>query len=253
MRQAPFFRFRSRFPYRFLGTVVITLVLLGTMFFSTAAFAGEFRGILKNNEGVSRYAKGRPLDAYGLFTDALSDQPFAPEVQFNIGDAFLQLKDLDKAVSQFRLAIRLAPGASAREKAVRFRSFFNIGAIYGSQNKIDQALEAYQQALEIDPNSIETKTNMELLTQGGGGGSGGDEGKDKDKKSDDGKSGDQEKQQPKTPTNKNPKPEPQPYKGKELSKQDVDRILDELKQQEEQIRAKDQRDGGKDAPPDKDW
>ncbi len=232
-----------------LGSFAGILMML-TLAFGLETAAGEFRGILKNNEGVSRYTKGKPLDAYGFFTDALADQPFAPEIQFNIGDTFLQLKDLDKAASQFRLAIKLAPGSSARETRVRFRALFNIGAIDGSQNKIDEALEAYQQALEIEPESLETKTNMELLTQGGGGGGKGDQ-DDKDKKPDDGKGEDQQK--PKTATNKNPKPEPQPFKGKDLSKQDVDRILDELKQQEEQIRAKDQREGGKDAPPDKDW
>lgn len=216
------------------------------------AGAGELRAIIKNNEGVSRFNKGRPLDAYGLFTDALADQPFAPEVQYNIGDTFLQLKETEKAISQFKLAIKLAPGQTAREREVRFRSLFNIGAILGSQNKTDEALESYQKALEIKPDSVETKTNMELLTAQGGSGGEGD--KDKEKKDDKGdQSGQDQQKSPKEMTNQSPKNQPQPFKGKDLSKQDVDRILDELKQQEEQIRAKDQREGAKDAPPDKDW
>jgi hypothetical protein len=134
---------------------------------------------------------------------------------------------------------------------VRFRSLFNIAAIQASQNKVDEALETYQQALEVKPDSIETKTNMELLTQGASGGGKGD--KDSKNKKDQGDGGGQGQQnQPKEFSNK-PKNEPQPFKGKDLSRQDVDRILDELKQQEEAIRAKDQREGGKDAPPDKDW
>ena len=47
---------------------------------TSSAHAGELRGIIKNNQGVSRYDKGRPLDAYGFFTDALGDVPFAPEI-----------------------------------------------------------------------------------------------------------------------------------------------------------------------------
>ena len=241
---------------RFFGTVAImvaaVVVTLSMILGASAAQAGELRGIIKNNEGVSRYEKGRPLDAYGLFTDALADQPFAPEVQYNIGNAFLQLKDTDKAISQFRLAIKLAPGSTAREKEVRFRSLFNVGAILGSVNKTDDALEAYQQALDLKPDSLETKTNIELLTQQGGQGGGGDKDDDKEKKDDKGDQG-KDQNKPKDMTNKPPKNQPQPFKGKDLSKQDVDRILDELKQQEEQIRAKDQDQKGKDAPPDKDW
>lgn len=225
---------------------LLTAFILGA---SPAAQAGELHGIIKNNEGVSRYDKGKPMDAYGFFTDALGDVPFAPEVQYNIGESFLQMKDFDKAISQYKLAMKLAPGKSKREQEVRFRSLFNIAAIQASLNKTDEALETYQKALEIKPDSIETKTNMELLTQGGGGGGKGDK-ESKDKK-DDGEGGQDQNKNPQF-SNK-PKNEPQPYKGKDLSKQDVDRILDELKQQEESIRAKDQHEGGKDAPPDKDW
>lgn len=240
-----------------MKTIFVTLILFLSL---SVAHAGELRGIIKNNEGVSRYDKGKPMDAYGFFTDSLGDVPFAPEVQFNIGDTFLQMKDFDKAISQFRLAVRLAPGATDREKEVRFRSLFNIGAVQASQNKVDEALEAYQQALEIKPDSIEVKTNIELLApQGGQGGKGDKDSKDKkegegDSGSDPNKDPKDQNKDPNKPMSNKPQPgQPQPFKGKDLSRQDVDRILEELKQQEESIRAKDQREGGKDAPPDKDW
>ena len=161
------------------------------------------------------------------------------------------MKELDKAVSQYKLALKLAPGDSKREREVRFRSLFNTAAVLASQNKNDEALETYQRALELKPDSIETKTNMELLTQSGGGGGQGDkESKNPQDQGEGGGEGDKDKD--KKFSNKG-NSQPQPYKGQDLSKQDVDRILDELKQQEESIRAKDQNEGRKDAPPDKDW
>ena len=220
------------------------------LFFSPGALGGELNGIIKNNEGVSRYEKGRPMDAYGFFTDALGELPFAPEIQYNIGNSFLQMKDVDKAISQYKLALKLAPGESKREKEVRFRALFNTGAILASQNKTEEALESYQKALALAPDSLETKTNMELLTQSGGSGGKGDKDSKEKKENGDGGGDDQKEKQV---TNKPRENQPQPYKGKDLSRQDVDRILDELKQQEEAIRAKDQHEGGKDAPPDKDW
>lgn len=231
------------------AALLLSLVNFVSIGIPSFVWAGELRGIIKNNQGVNRYDSGKPTDAFGFFTDALGDVPFAPEVQFNIGDSFLQMKELDKAISQFRLAIKLAPSQSPRDRGVRFKSFFNIGALLAAQNKTDEALESYQKALDLVPDSIETKTNMELLTQQGGQGGKGDK-EEKDPKDGEGEG---QKDKPKEVSNKPSKPQPQPFKGKDLSKQDVDRILDELKQQEEQIRAKDQKDGGKDAPPDKDW
>lgn len=224
-------------------------VSLSLCSFWEAASAGELRGIIKNNQGVSRYDKGKPLDSFDFFTDALGELPYAPEVQYNIGNAFLQMKEVDRALKQYETATKLAKTNSKRDKEVRFRAFFNKGAVLASQSKVEEALTAYQLALNEKPDSEETKTNMELLLNGGEGGGKGDK-EDKEKK-DDGQ-GEQQNQNQKF-ENQQKKPQPQPYKGKDLSKQDVDRILDELKQQEEQIRAKQQREGAKDAPPDKDW
>jgi Ca-activated chloride channel homolog len=228
--------------------IVFTIAVAGVSLSAENSHAGELRGVIKNNQGVSRYEKGRPMDSYDLFTDALGELPYAPEVQYNIGNTFLQMKDVDRALKQYETAIRLAPGDSSRNKEVRFRALFNTAAVLASQNKTEPALTYYQRALEIHPDSIETKTNMELLLSQGGGDGKGDQ---KDKQQKDGE-GDQQNQ-PQKFENQPQKPQPQPYKGKDLSGQDVDRILDELKQQEEQIRAKQQREGAKDAPPDKDW
>lgn len=231
------------------AALALLLCSVSGLFASREAKAGDLRGVIKNNQGVSRYDKGRPVDSYDLFTDALGELPYAPEIQYNIGNAFLQMKDVERAMKQYETAIRLAPSDSKRDKEVRFRSLFNTAAILASQKKAEPALTYYQQALLLKPDSIETKTNMELLLAGGQGGGKGD--KEQEEKSKEGGEGEQQK--PQKFENQQQKPQPQPYKGKDLSKQDVDRILDELKQQEEQIRAKQQREGAKDAPPDKDW
>lgn len=241
----------SRWRVRSLVTRTLSSVTcaiaVATLFVPAPGEAGELRGIIKNNQGVSRYDKGKPLDSFDFFTDALGELPYAPEVQYNIGNAFLQMKDVDRALKQYDTALKLARTNSKRDKEVRFRALFNKGAVLAAQKKNEEALTAYQLALNEKPDSEETKTNMELLL---GGGSGGGEGDKEDKEKKDEGEGQQQNQKME---NQSKKPQPQPYKGKDLSKQDVDRILDELKQQEEQIRAKQQREGAKDAPPDKDW
>lgn len=56
-----------------------------------------------------------------------------------------------------------------------FASLFNQGQLLARENKIDEALNKYQEALALNSESIEVKTNIELLMQqkqGGGQGEG---------------------------------------------------------------------------------
>jgi tetratricopeptide (TPR) repeat protein len=241
------------------------LLILAILFLATpsSAKAFELRGVVRNNDGVKKLEAGRRVEAYDRFTDALADVPFSSEVHYNLGNSFLDNKEVDKALSEYRQAIKLAPGESSREKDLRFKAHFNSAIALTEQKKIDEALAQYQQALELEPESVETKTNIELLIQSGQGGGEGDQSqqdKGDQKKDKQGQGGEGQEQKPQQPQqsqqqNQQPKakPSPRPFKSDEISQQDVGRILEELKRQEEQIRAKMQREGAKDAPRDKDW
>lgn len=226
--------------------------------FSSVAHSGELTGIRKNNAGVKKFLENKAPEAYADFTDALADLPFTPEAHYNLGNTFLANKEFDKALSEYREAIRLAPGNSDRAKKVRFVALFNTAAALVEQKKVDEALAAYQAALEIDPLSVEVKTNIELLSQQGGGGQGDSEKQDQEPKDGDEKKegqgqDEQQKQPPPQQGQQQQKQKPKPFKSEQLTNQDVNRILDELKRQEEQVRAKMERQNTKDAPPDKDW
>jgi Ca-activated chloride channel family protein len=75
--------------------------------------------------------------------------------------------------------------------------------------------------------------------------------KDKEKDPKD-QQGQKEKEQPKE-YGKNPKPQPKKFDSKDLSEGDVKKILQELKQQEQKIRAEFNRKDAKEQPRDKDW
>lgn len=238
------------------------------LFLMSVAEAGELSGVLKNNSGVARFEQKNAAQALEEFTAALGDLPYAPEVHFNVATSFLARREYEKALSEYQQTLRVASSESARDRRMRFMAFFNSAAILAEMKKTDEALELYQKALDLEPDSIETKTNIELLTaqQSGGG-----DGDDKDQDQKDGKGGgknDQEKNDDKKDDKKkpkdekkdkppdkvsNPRPTPRPFKSEELSQQDVRRILEELKRQEEQIRARMQDEQRKDTPPEKDW
>ena len=243
---------------------------------ASAAHANDLDAVLQNNRGVKNFNDKKPVEAFDKFTSSLAELPFSGVVHYNIGTTFLANQELDKAVSEFREAVRTSPTKSAQDRKVRFFSYFDAGVALTAAKKTDEALEAYQHALDENPDSVETKTNIELLTQNQGGGGPDKDQSDKDDKDDkkkdqkqdpkkdpkggkdpkDPKDNKDNKQPPKDPKqDQKPKekPTPRPFKSEQLSQQDVGKILDELKQQEEQIRARMQNDKVKDAPAEKDW
>lgn len=127
------------------------------------------------------------------------------------------------------------------------------------EGQIEAALQNYQNALELRPDSVEVKTNIELLWQGGGQGKGKGEGKDKkddpngkEKGEGEGK-GKDKRDQSKDQQYENSKPTKQKLGGGSLTKEQIQAILEELKNQEQKIRAEENEQGLKEAPNGKDW
>lgn len=220
-----------------------------------------------NFEG-NKLLKGQTYPgAMDKYIEALRYDPFVSELQLNLGLSFEGLQQAEKALQTYKAAEEMA----LREKKYNlvFMSRFNQAQLLGKAQRVDEALATYQKALELIPSSKEVKTNIELLTQnqqGQGGGEGKDQkdpqdknGKgqgqgeqDKDKKDQDGKDGKDKKEEPKQ-VQQSPKYKPRPFQGKDLSEGDVKKILGELKQQEEKIRAEYNRKELKEQPRDKDW
>ena len=214
---------------------------------------------LKNRRGISQTKAQNLSAARESFVDAMAVAPFQPELHLNLGVIDGALGRVEAAEAGYQNAEHYA----ADDPALTFAARFNMGEIEGKAKKIDAALKWYQAALELDPTSLEVKTNIELLLSGGGEGQDnkdnqdqkGDkqqdkkdgQGDDKDKKDDDKK--DQEKQEKHA---NSPKYKPREFKG-ELSENDVKKILGEIRQQEKKIRSEFNRREAKEKPRDKDW
>lgn len=207
---------------------------------------------------AKEYAKGSVTDAQRNFFEALKNDPFIGEIHLNVGLTYQALKQNEAAIQSYESAEKWG-----RNSEVTFNSRFNQGVVRGLDKKIDVALNDYQRALEVKPESVETKTNIELLVQGQSGDGKGEDQKNKDSKDgqdqkpDENKEGKGEKDQEKDPqepqqVEKNKEYKPREFQG-ELSENDVKKILGELKQQEQKIRGQFYRGNSKEKPRDKDW
>ncbi len=244
-------------------------IFLALLFLTATAQAEPTpSAVLKNDQGISELKGGNMGAAQEKFLTGLADTPLEARLHYNLGLSFEAQGQVDKAQASYSTALKLA-----QDGFTKFAANFNLGELAQKAKKTDEALAYYQEALKYNPNSQETKINIELLTQDqqgkGQGDSKDDKDDQKDQKDKDGKGkGDQDKEskdnkpddkkdekkkedQPKEYA-KN-KPQPRKFKSEELTQGDVNKILGEIKQQEQKIRAEFNKKEVKDQPRDKDW
>jgi tetratricopeptide (TPR) repeat protein len=227
------------------------------------AAALSTEAIHDNNAAVKDLQQKGYFQAYQGFLRSLKAEPFNPKVHLNLGLTFQANEEYDKALQEYNLIPRL-PGVDVESV---FQAYFNAGTLQTKQENIDEALRSYQLALSIRPDSVETKTNIELLLQQQKGKGKGKGSKDKkqDKDQSNNKDNKDQKDKDKDPSKdaKNndkqnqdgPEKEqkPQKFESQQLSQEDVRKILDEIKDQEQQIRAEINRKEAKEVPRDKNW
>lgn len=229
----------------FIGLILMSFLFVG------CGYEIDPRTLSSNRLGNESMNEKRFTDAQGSYIEALGVDPFISEIHSNLGLTYLELKKPEDAIKSFEAAEKFA-----RKSEPMFIARFNQGVTRGASQQIEEALQAYQRALDVKPQSIEVKTNIELLLSQQ---SQQDEGKGQGQDSKDGK-GDQEsedqekkKEQPKDYSKDPQKPyKPREFEG-ELSEADVKKILGELKQQEQKIRGQFYRNEIKERPRDKDW
>lgn len=230
------------------GKAVLKYLWISVFFFMNAAGATTVDSYFLNRDGISKLKEKAYYPAFQDFTKALEDDPLNPELHLNLGLSFEMHEEFEKAEQSYKGALKLLPEKNSR----RFEALFNLAGVQAKNKKIDEALQSYQAALDIDPDSKEVKTNIELLWQGGGGGGDG-EGEPKDQDKGEGKGRPKDPgQQPDQPQ-KQQKQQPKPFNSQNLTQQDVKKILDEIKNQEQGIRAQENDKSAKDAPRGKDW
>lgn len=238
-------------------------------------------GALFEDQAATRLIQAERFeDALNVYIDMLEREPNKPQIHSNVGVIMAQIQKDEEALKSWQHALKLAE--MKKDQASLFAVNYNLGVYYGAKKKVDEAIGYYQAALDILPTSIEAKTNIELLTQmkqQGGKGESKDQNdqqdqnqsqdqkdkqnkdskdqKDKDQKKDQDKKDDQDNKDQKDKegrkTEGSAKYKPRPFKGDQLNEGDVKKILGELRNQEQKIRANFDKKEQKDSGHEKDW
>ncbi len=96
-------------------------------------------GNQQNDELVANYN-----DAVLIFKRITEVEPKNYRAHYNLGIAFQNLNQLDKALEAFQTAIDLKPDY--------YFCYYNIGLVLEDKNDLGNAIEYYEKALKIEPN-----------------------------------------------------------------------------------------------------
>jgi Ca-activated chloride channel family protein len=183
------------------------------------------------------------------YQDALLSQPENQRIQFNVANTLYCKKKYEEALQEYQKVM------GTEELELEQQSFFNLGNTLYRMGKLPESILAYQQALKLDPDDMDAKYNLEYVRR-----------KLKDNTRKEPQSG--EEGQPQEGEKRRDKPQDgEPESGEEreqsaegekkdlneLTKEEAERILNALKNDEKDIQKKRKMKAGGRVKIKKDW
>jgi Ca-activated chloride channel family protein len=216
-------------------------------------------GILFGQAGRKKVMEGNRLfseekydEANNKYQDAMLEDPGSPVIQFNVGDVLYKKNSYEKAMEAYQKAM------DSDDPLFQSKSYYNIGNTLYRNGKLPESILAYEQALKLNPDDQDAKYNLEFVRN-----------KLKENADKQQQQPQQDQQPEQQPQNKNkdedgqkekqqkeqeestPPSEEQEQK-KEMSKEEAQRLLDALKENQEDLKKKQVKGKGR-ASVGKDW
>jgi len=229
--------------------IIIFILLQGTLLFAQK----EKKYIHKGNQ---LYQEKKYAEAEASYRESVDKSKASVEGNFNLGDALYKQKKFDNAAQKFTDI-----ASSSENKAVKAKAYHNLGNSLLESKKLEESIEAYKKSLINNPKDDETRYNLayaqEKLKQQQQQ-QNKDKNKDKNKKDQDKKDRDKKDQnkdqnkdnkdqQNKDQQNKDKDKQDQDKKDQKdgqqpqpdkLSKEDAERMLEALKNEEKNTQDK---------------
>lgn len=219
------------------------------LLFSEPALAADLsvqtRSTYLNNQGLAELENKNLGQAQKNFLEAMALDRNNIAARMNLALTFEMAGDSERAMREFA---SITTDPKLKDSPELFFAYFNLAKIRSDKKDVEGALAAYQSALRYRPDSMEVKTNIELLVQQGGGGGSGEQQENQDQGDGDRQQQPQEQGSDQQEQEKQKQENPQ-----ELSKDDIKKIFEELKNQEQKIRELEYGEGTRKDSGGKDW
>lgn len=181
-------------------------------------------------EGNKLYSNKKFRESEVSYQKALKKDPKSFKAGFNLGDALYKQEKFDEASKQFTEV-----SAKSNDKTNSSKAFHNLGNSYLLQNKFDESINAYKNALRNNPTDLATKYNLayaQAMKKKQ------EEQKQQDNKDQQNKDKQEQKQQQQPKEDKKKDDKQQQPKDQQMSKEDADRMLQALQEEEKDTQEK---------------
>lgn len=111
----------------------------------------------KVDDPYQAYAGGFFDQALQSFVDQQVERPEDPQLMMNVGASHYKMQNYAEAEKAF------AAAALRGDAPLRSKALYNLGNVAYRQGKLQEAIERYQAALEINPNDEDAKFNLEFV------------------------------------------------------------------------------------------
>lgn len=119
-----------------------------------------------NNQALFYMVQKKYEEAEKKWKKALSENAFSPFYRMNLALNYILWDQPEKAIQEYEVTKNLLEKVNNSSKEeVLFYNFFNSAVAVTQKRDRKRALDFYQRALVPKPNSVEVKTNIELLVQ----------------------------------------------------------------------------------------
>lgn len=211
-------------------------VVLGGLFLLIPGIIAAQSVRNKVKEGNQFYLQQKYDQALNKYQDALLSNPEDKRIQFNVGNTKYQKKKYEEALKDYQKVI------GTEDLKLEQQAYFNMGNTLYRLGKLPESILAYQQALKLDPNDMDAKYNLEYVRRKLKQNAQKQQLKPQQQQQQQQQEGQQQQQQQKKSEQKDQQQQPQQQqrqpKENKLSREDAERILDALKNDEKDIQKK---------------
>lgn len=134
------------------STINITLICI-ILFLSLKTNAQSDKKYIR--QGNREYAKDKYSESEILYRKAGNKDGQSPDAVFNIGDALYKQNKFEDAGKQF-----IDNANQNEDKAKKSASFYNLGNSLLKANKVQESIDAYKNSLKLRPDNKEAKYNL---------------------------------------------------------------------------------------------
>lgn len=222
------FRFHIHKNWKYtIGILLLSLFILSDLTLNAQAERKHIR------QGNREYSDNKFSDSEISYRRALDINRNSPDAIFNTGDALYRQDKFEDAGRQF-----LESSSRSDDQSKKATAFYNMGNSLLMAQKIEESIEAYKNSLKLDPGNMEAKYNLayaqDLLQQQQQQQNDSDDRKNDQKQQDQEQENDSRQEQEQKQQNN----EEQKQQQEGISKEDAERLLNAIANDEKEVQEK---------------